>query len=91
MDFEFTPKWLAVLFIIAGVIVVFMLMGGSLTQLFSSSIQEIVQVQIKQGSTCVVEPSDGVPRSIDNCPYQLRENVTINYKQGIPAIESHRQ
>lgn len=40
MDFEFTPKWLAVLFIIAGVVVVFMLMGGSLTQLFSSSIQE---------------------------------------------------
>jgi hypothetical protein len=91
MDFEFTPKWLAVLFIVAGVVVVFMLMGGSLTQLFSSSIREIVQVQIKQGNTCVVEASDGVPRSIDNCPYQLGENVTINYKQGIPAIESHTQ
>ena len=90
MDFEFTPKWLAILFIVAGVVVVFMLMGGSLTQLFSSSIQEIVQVQIKQGDTCVVEASDAVPRSIDNCPYQLGENVTINYKQGIPPIENHR-
>ena len=91
MDFEFTPKWLAVLFIVAGVVVVFMLMGGSLTQLFSSSLQETVQVQIKQGNTCVVEASDGVPRSIDNCPYQLGDNVTINYKQGIPSIENHRQ
>jgi hypothetical protein len=68
-----------------------MLMGGSLTQLLSASIEEIVQVQIKQGNTCVVEASDGVPRTIDNYPYQLGDNVTINYKQGIPAIESHRQ
>jgi hypothetical protein len=91
MDFEFSPKMLGVLFIIAGVVVVFMLMGGSLTQLLSASIQEVVPVQIKQNDTCVVEASDGVPRSINNCPYQLGENVTINYKQGIPAIESHRQ
>jgi hypothetical protein len=91
MDFEFSPKWLAVLFVIGGVVVVFMLMGGSLTQLLSASIEEIVQVKIKQGNTCVVEASDGVPRTIDNCPYQLGDNVTIYYKQGIPAIESHRQ
>ena len=91
MDFEFSPKMLGILFIIAGVVVVFMLMGGSLTQLLSASIQEVVPVQIKQNDTCVVEASDGVPRSINNCPYQLGENVTINYKQGIPAIESHRQ
>jgi hypothetical protein len=89
MDFEFSPKWLAVLFVIAGVVVVFMLMGGSLTQLFSSSIQESVTVQIKQGETCIVEPSDGVPRSIDSCPYQQGENITINYKKGLPSLESH--
>ncbi|WP_144730327.1 hypothetical protein [Candidatus Nitrosocosmicus arcticus] len=82
---------LAILFIIAGVIVVFMLMGGSLTQLFSSSIQETVQVQIKQGNTCIVEASDGVPRTIDNCSYQQGENITINYKQGFPTLESHQQ
>ena len=89
MDFEFSPKWVAVLFVIGGVVVVFMLMGGSLTQLFSGSIQEVVYVQIKQGDTCVVEASDGVPRSINNCHYQLGDNVTISYKQGIPAIESY--
>ncbi|MDQ3084168.1 MAG: hypothetical protein M3Q77_05055 [Thermoproteota archaeon] len=89
MDFEFSPKMLAILFIIAGVIVVFMLMGGSLTQLFSSSLQENVPVQIKQNDTCIVEASDGIPRSINNCPYQVGENITINYKQGFPELEGH--
>ena len=91
MDFDLSPKILAVLFVIAGIVVVFMLMGGSLTQLFSGSIEEVVSVQIKQGNTCVVEASDGVPRSIDNCPYELGDNLTISYKQGIPSIESHKQ
>jgi hypothetical protein len=90
MDFEFSPKWLAVLFIIAGVVVVFMLMGGSLTQLFSSPIQERVLVQIKEGDTCIVEASDGVPRSINNCPYQQADNITISYKQGLPSLEGHQ-
>ncbi|TVP40976.1 hypothetical protein [Candidatus Nitrosocosmicus arcticus] len=89
MDFEFSPKMLAILFIIAGVIVVFMLMGGSLTQLFSSSIQEKVPVQNKQNDTCIVEASDGIPRSINNCPYQQGENITINYKKGFPELEGH--
>ena len=91
MDFDLSPKILAVFFVIAGIVVVFMLMGGSLTQLFSGSIEEAVSVQIKQGNTCVVEASDGVPRSIDNCPYELADNLTISYKQRIPGIESHKQ
>jgi len=90
MDFEFTPKWLAVLFIIAGVVVVFMLMGGSLTQLFSSSIQESVIVQIKEGNNCIVEASDKIPRSISSCPYQQCDNITISYKQGLPSLERHQ-
>lgn len=81
---------LAILFIIAGVVVVFILMGGSLTQLFSSSLQENVTVQIKQNDTCIVEASDGIPRSIENCPYSQRENITIKYKQGLPTIESYQ-
>lgn len=91
MNFEFSPKILAVLFVVAGVMVVFMLMGGSLTQLFSASIQETVPILIKQSDTCIVEASDGVPRSIDNCPYQQGENITINYKQGFPSVENHQQ
>jgi hypothetical protein len=42
MDFDLSPKMLAVLFIIAGIVIVFILMGGSLQQLFSPSIQENV-------------------------------------------------
>lgn len=90
MDFEFSPKWLAVLFVIAGIVVVFMLMGGSLTQLFSSSMQDSVVVQIKEGNTCIVEPPDGIPRTIDNCPYKKGENITINYKPGLPSLEGHK-
>lgn len=90
MDFEFSPKWLAVLFVIAGVVFVFVLMGGSLTQLFSASTQESVLVQIKEGDTCVVEASDGVPRTINNCPYQQGDNITISYKQGLPSLEGHQ-
>ena len=89
MDFEFSPKWLALLFVVGGIVVVFMLMGGSLTQLFSSGIQESVLVQLKERNTCVVEASDGIPRTINNCPYQKGDNITISYKQGLPNLEGH--
>ncbi|HEU5120243.1 MAG TPA: hypothetical protein VFT71_04580 [Candidatus Nitrosocosmicus sp.] len=54
MDFDLSPKMIAVLFIILGVAVVFLLMGGSLQQLLSSSIQENVSVKVKQNNTCGV-------------------------------------
>lgn len=91
MDFDLSPKMMAVLFIILGVVVVFLLMGGSLQQLLSSSIQETVSVKIKQNDTCVVEASDGIPRSINNCPFNVGDNVTITYKQGLPTIEGFQQ
>lgn len=91
MDFDLSPKMMAVLFIILGVVVVFLLMGGSLQQLLSSSIQETVSVKIKQNNTCIVEASDGIPRSINNCPFDVGDNVTITYKQGLPTIEGFQQ
>lgn len=87
MDFDLSPKMIAVLFIILGVVVVFLLMGGSLQQLLSSSIQENVPIKIKQTNICIVEPSDGIPRSIENCPLDVGDNITITYKQGLPTIE----
>jgi hypothetical protein len=90
MDLELSPKMLAVLFIIAGVILVFILMGGSLQQLFNPSIQENVVVAIKQNGTCIVEASDGIPRSIENCPYSQGQNLTIYYKPGMPSIERYQ-
>jgi len=91
MDFDLSPKMMAVLFIILGVVVVFLLMGGSLQQLLSSSIQETVSVKIKQNNICIVEASDGIPRSINNCPFNVGDNVTITYKQGLPTIEGFQQ
>lgn len=89
MDYEFSPRMLALLFIGGGFLVVFILMGGSLTQLFSSSIQESVLIQLKERETCVVEASDGIPRIINNCPYNKGDNITINYKQGLPNLDAH--
>ncbi|MDQ4074140.1 MAG: hypothetical protein M3162_07540 [Thermoproteota archaeon] len=91
MDFDLSPKVLGIIFIVGGVSLVFVLLGGSLGQMFSSSIQENVVVTLKQGDTCVVEASDDVPRSISNCAYQKGENITITYKQGLPAIEKHQK
>lgn len=91
MDFDLSPKMLAIIFIVGGIVVVFMLMGGSLTQLFSAGVQETVMVKIKEGDTCIVEASDGIPRSIENCSYQQGENITIEYKQGLPSIQSHQK
>lgn len=81
---------MAVLFIIAEIVLVFILMGGSLQQLFSPSIQENVAVKIKQNGTCMVEASDGIPRSVENCPYSQGQNFTIYYKQGLPSIERYQ-
>ncbi|HKR72904.1 MAG TPA: hypothetical protein VJR94_02205 [Candidatus Nitrosocosmicus sp.] len=91
MDFDLSPKIMAVLFIALGVVVVFLLMGGSLQQLLSSSIQETVSVQIKENNLCIVEASDGIPRTIENCPFDVGDNVTITYKQGLPTIEGFQK
>jgi len=91
MDYDVSPKMLAIVFVIAGVVFVFVLMGGSLRQLFSSSIEENVMVQISENGRCIVEGSDKIPRTIENCQYNTGDNITINYKQGMPSLESHRK
>jgi hypothetical protein len=35
------------------------------------------------------EAADGIPRSINDCPYQQGDNITINYKQGFHQLEGH--
>jgi len=59
---------LAIIFIIAGVVLVFAIMGSSATNLFSDSITEETEVKMKQEGDCVLEPSDGIPRTIADCP-----------------------
>ena len=72
------------------VVLVFILLGGSLQQLFSPSIQEVVVVKIKRNGTCIVDASNGIPRSVENCPYSQGQNFTIYYKQGLPSFERYQ-
>ena len=52
---------LAIIFIIAGVVLVLAIMWSSATNLFSKSVTEEAQVKIKQQGNCVVEASDEIP------------------------------
>lgn len=84
MNYDVSPKMLAIVFAVVGIVFVFVLMGGSLRQLFSSSIEESAIVRISKDGKCIVEPSDKIPRTIENCIYQTGDNITITYKQGMP-------
>ncbi len=86
---DISMKKLAIIIIAAGVIVVFVLSGFQARNVFAPSVTEEAQVSIKQGTTCVVEGSDRVPREIPNCPYNQGDTVSITYKPQQPAIERH--
>ena len=57
--------------------------------LLRKTVTEQVTVTIKEGDVCVVEPSDSQPKRIENCPYDLHQNIVINYYQGSTNVESH--
>jgi hypothetical protein len=57
---------------------------------YTPGITEEVAVSFKQGGSCVVEASDGIPREIPNCSYEEGESIIITYKSQQPLIESHR-
>jgi hypothetical protein len=85
-----SPKILAIVFIGGGILLIFALSGFQVTQLFSPGVTEEVVVSLKQGGSCVVEATDGIPREIPNCPYEEGESVIIIYKPQQPSVESHR-
>jgi hypothetical protein len=85
-----SPAKLAIIFIIAGVVIVFAIFGTSARSIFVSSTTEESAVEIKQADECIVQASDGIPRKISNCPYEQGEAISITYKPGQPNIESHR-
>ena len=84
-----STKKLALLFIIGGIVIVFVLLGSSVKSLFQQSITEVVAVKLKQGSICVVEPIDSVSRSIEDCTFKVGDNLSITYKAKQPAIEKY--
>jgi hypothetical protein len=80
---------LAIVFIVAGVVLVIAIMGSSATSLFSANITEDAKVTIKHGDNCIVEASDEVPRTIANCHYNVNDTIVITYKSQQPGIENH--
>ena len=90
MSFEsISPKILALIFGIAGVAIVFAIMGSSASNLFSGSITDEAVVKIKQGPNCIVEGADEIPRTITDCPYNVNDTILITYKAQQPAVEKH--
>jgi hypothetical protein len=80
---------LGLIFIAAGVVIIFAIFGSSAKNLFSEPITEDVPVKLKKESECVVEPSDGIPRTISNCNYTVGDILSVTYKPQQPTIESY--
>jgi hypothetical protein len=69
-------KKLAILLIAGGVAAVFLISGFQARDvLFAPSVTEDVRVEIKEGSKCIVEPSDRVPLSICISEAMVHENA----------------
>ena len=81
---------LAIIFIIAGVVLVVAILGPSATNLFSDSITEEAEVKMKQRDNCIVEADDRIPRMISDCSYNVNDTVLITYKPNQPIIEKHQ-
>ena len=90
MSFQNSALWkLAIIFVVAGVVIILALLGSSAKNLFSESITEDVSVKLKKDNDCVVEPSDGIPRVISNCNYAVGDNLSVTYKAKQPAIQKY--
>ena len=81
---------LAIIFIVAGVVLVFVILGSSATSLFSDSTTEEAEVKMKQGGDCIVEADDRIPRMISDCSYNVNDTILITYKAKQPSIEKHQ-
>ena len=80
---------LALIFIVAGIVIIFALLGSSAKNLFSNAITEDVPVKLKKNNDCVVEPSDNIPRVISNCNYGVGDILLVTYKPNRPTVEKY--
>jgi hypothetical protein len=82
---------LAIILIIAGVVIVFLISGFQARDvLFAPNITEETEVIIKdEQGTCIVQAQDDVPRTISNCTYDVGNIISITYKRERPAILEH--
>jgi hypothetical protein len=90
VSFQNISLWkLAVIFVVAGAVIILALLGSSARNLFTGSITEDVPVMLKKDNDCVIEPSDGIPRVISNCNFAVGDNLSVTYKSKQPAIEKY--
>jgi hypothetical protein len=90
LSFQNIALWkLAIIFIVAGVVIILALLGSSAKNLFSGAITEQVSVILKKDNDCIVEPSDGIPRVISNCQYTVGDNLSVAYKPKQPTLERY--
>lgn len=82
---------LAIIAIAAGVGFVFLISGFQARDvLFAPDITEETEVIIKdEQGTCTVQAEDDVPRTIENCPYNVGDTISITYKRERPPISGH--
>jgi hypothetical protein len=82
---------IAIILIAAGVAIVFVISGFQVRDvLFAPNITEETQVIIKEQGTCTVQAEDDVPRTIENCPYDVGDTISITYKREQPPILEHQ-
>jgi len=84
-----SPSKLALIFGVSAVVIILVLLGSSLRNLFSGSITDDAIVIIKEGNNCIVEGDDKIPRIITNCSYNLNDTILITYKAQQPTVEKH--
>lgn len=94
-EFErMSTKKLAILFGLAffgALMLIQMIQGFPLAQLFTRQIvTEDVKVSIKNGDVCVVEPSDGQPKDIQQCSFNTGDTLVVTYYKGNTKLESYR-
>ena len=85
--FKRTPE---IILIAAGVVIVFAISGFQARDvLFAPNITEETEVIIKEQGICTVQAEDDVPRTIENCPYDVGDTISITYKREQPPILEH--
>jgi hypothetical protein len=90
LSFQNISLWkLALIFIVAGIVIILALLGSSAKNLFSKAITEDVPVKLKKDNECVVEPSDSIPRVIPNCSYAVGDILSVTYKPTQPTLEKY--
>ena len=89
-----STKKLAILFGLAffgAFMVIQMVQGFPLGELiFRQTVSEEVDVMLKNSVVCVVETSDGQPKEIRDCPYDVGDTLAVSYYEGSTKVESHR-